>query len=75
MHYENLIVRDLTATVPEDIKQEIFEFRYREHFHLSFQEFKKEPWEALYQANLIWSLEDRRDKLEKKKGDSVNKSS
>jgi hypothetical protein len=50
--------------IPEEIINEVFAFRYRERFHLSAVEFENEPWEAVYQAQLIWSLDDERVKLE-----------
>jgi hypothetical protein len=58
--------------VPDDIYQEIFDFRYREHFHLSAVDFENEPWEALYQARLIWSLEAERAKLENIRQQPIN---
>lgn len=47
-------------------------YKYRSHFHLSVEEFEREPWEALFQARLIWSLEARRDNLSKGSGSTNN---
>ncbi|WP_427007199.1 hypothetical protein [Pseudarthrobacter sp. H2] len=50
--------------IPDEVVDEVFAFRYRERFHMSALEFEKEPWEAIYQARLIWPLDDERVKLE-----------
>lgn len=34
---------------------------------MSVAEFEQEPWEAVYQANLIWSLDSERAKLEEER--------
>lgn len=60
------------TNIPEDIQDDLFMFRYRSHFHLSVEEFEREPWEALFQARLIWSLEARRDNLSKGSGSTNN---
>jgi hypothetical protein len=44
--------------------REVAFFRYREHFHLSFNEAMDEPIEEIERAILIWSLDDKRVKLE-----------
>jgi hypothetical protein len=67
-----VIVRGLSAGIPDDIFQEIFAFRYRERFNLSAVQFEKEPWEAIYQARLIWSLDAERVKLENIRRQPIN---
>ncbi|KUM39020.1 hypothetical protein AR689_07650 [Arthrobacter sp. EpRS71] len=67
-----MIVHGLTAGIPDDIFQEIFAFRYREYFKLSAVEFENEPWEALYQARLMWSFDDERVKLENIRQQPIN---
>jgi hypothetical protein len=44
--------------------REVAFFRYREHFHLSFMDAIEEPVEEIERAILIWSLDDKRGKLE-----------
>lgn len=39
-------------------------FRYREHFHLSYQQLLDEPIEEIERAMIIWSMDSKRDKLE-----------
>lgn len=53
--------------VPAEVQRSIFRFRYRERFHLSVEQMENEPWEALWEANLIWSLDSERDTLENKR--------
>jgi hypothetical protein len=50
--------------VPEEITNMINVHRYREAFHMSYQDFENEPGEIVEQTFLIWRLEHERDKLD-----------
>ncbi len=45
----------------------IFKFRYRERFGMSVSQLKDEPWEAIWEAEVIWSADRKREELEEKK--------
>lgn len=43
------------------------DFRYRERFQMSVAEYEREPWEAIWLARTIWSLDEKRVNLETEK--------
>lgn len=47
--------------------REVAFFRYREKFHLSYEEAMNEPQEEIERAILIWQLDNERVKLEKER--------
>lgn len=51
----------MLQTLPEDIQQDILDLEYRERFALSAEQFEKEPWEAVYLAQLKWRMVAERD--------------
>ncbi len=56
--------------VRPDIMRKINFHRYRERMHLSYKEATQEPLEAIELAFLIWSNEDKRDKLKARQAEN-----
>ncbi|WP_298585125.1 hypothetical protein [uncultured Kocuria sp.] len=46
---------------------EIMAYRYREYFHMSYQEFQNEPLEAVNFARMMWSLEKEKEAVAAKR--------
>lgn len=42
----------------------LFQFRYRKEFGLTVEEYEREPWEAKWQAGVLWELEAEKERLE-----------
>jgi hypothetical protein len=44
--------------------EELNGFRYRQQFHMSYQDFANEPIEAINFAYLVWNLESAKEQAE-----------
>jgi hypothetical protein len=58
-----VIVHGITA-VPASVIDDINSIRYRERFHLSYEQYLDEPIEEIAKVLLVWEMDSHRAKLE-----------
>lgn len=64
---KKIILFEQSVDVSEEALYRLLAFRYREKFGLSMNAYLEEPYEAVMEAHLIWSIDAERAKKEEEK--------